>query len=207
MTNEEGNAVPIEGKWKLGGTIMSGCCFFSYILSAAGVMIMACNMGDYNHRLIQFATILAYATTGLLFGAAISYEFLSRDERTQKRYDTQVGPYIIERNWMWSTSYLCVSSAAILSLLAAVSAFCSTLEALVCADDPYEGCKHCFTCSQKSHAVVTPFVMPTCPSQGMHQEGIEEADGDLRHGGGAGSGAYSNNKAVRLPPLLGRPGS
>ena len=72
---------------------------------------MYCNMSDFNHRFIQFATILAYGTTVILVVACFSYEFLSREERHDKKYDTQVGPYRIERRWMWSTSYLCIATA------------------------------------------------------------------------------------------------
>ena len=204
MTNEEGGVVAIEGNWKLGGDIVSACCTLSYIVSGLGISIMYCNMSDFNHRFIQFATILAYGTTVILVVACFSYEFLSREERHDKKYDTQVGPYRIERRWMWSTSYLCIATAAACSLLAAIAAFCSTVEALVCADDPWQGCKHCFTCSQKSHQV-TPFVMPTCPSQGMHQEGTDTTEVDPNGGGRPGPGvSYVNNKSVQLPPLPGR---
>ena len=198
VTHEDGTVQPIEGSWRTGGDLMTGCAIFSFILSGIGITIMCCNMGEFNHRFIQFTTCLAYATTVVLFTAAISYEMMSRGERNDDKYDhSKGGQYKIQRNWMWSTSYLCVLLAALISLLAAISAFCSTLEAKMCEDDPVLACKHCFTCAQQQHKV-EPFVMPTLPSQGMHMEGTEPEAGALHM-------QNVNNRSVRLPPI--KPGN
>lgn len=79
-------------------------------------------------RWIQFANLLAYTSSVVLFVGCIGYHFLSEPERHNKRYDTQVGPYRIERKWRPAPSYLMAMSAAAISVMAAIAAFYSTLE-------------------------------------------------------------------------------
>ena len=117
--------------------------------------------------------------------------------------------YRIERKWTWGPSYLCAASACFISILAAIAAFCSTYEALLCDSDPYLACKLCLTCAKKPHETeVKQFVMPRLPSEGLAAQGAsdfatsaeaQQAEKLARQKRFQANGL--NNNAVQLPPL------
>merc|ERR1711939_402906 len=101
LFDEADQTVPLQGSWATGGKIMKSMSVFSFIFSGLGILVMCCNMADYNHRFVQFATILAYATMIFLFVGLGCYEGMSKEARYDPIYDTQVGPYKIHRTWIW----------------------------------------------------------------------------------------------------------
>lgn len=50
LRHEEGGQMALEGSWALGGQLMEGCLVWSTICSIGGIIVMQCNMMDYNHR-------------------------------------------------------------------------------------------------------------------------------------------------------------
>jgi hypothetical protein len=191
LYNEQFQFQPLEDKWYTGGQVMYATSGFAVIFGALGVLVMCCNCSDYNHRFVQFGTICAYLTALLNCTGCFTYEFLSRQDRHLKKYNTQIGKYFIARTWIWGPSYLCMLAATFIACIAAICAFCSTIEAIMCDTDPWGACKHCCCCSQKAHKV-EPFVMPTLPSQGGHAAGYHDPE-------------IAAARGVHLSPILNRP--